>query len=461
MVSQQALISVPQQSAPSPVTMGSMDSQQILFQAMLANMKPEQQATVQAALAQQARMAANKYYLEVSERKIAPALTNGAPTQAYNLNTPLTFNLTTALNGFCEGILLRYVINYTLAAGTSAVYALSASGVLGAIDTVEVRYNKSQHKIRPQDFKQLALMGMLEDYMLPEGVFGSGQSQAFLQNYLNSTMSVAVGAQSATVELFIPFNLLGYNDPRGLLPIIVGDTGIQVLVNTPLALFGGDPEYCSIYALSGTGHGLTAVSGTVEVSAVYRDGDCTMHPNKLPFDMSAVAGTFQMQIDNVLQPLIAGSPQRTKLTIMGQHYVVLLKVIDGLQSNVYANNSNIAYIETAKDGVGGNVFWKYGTQTNMDVREWLYLKRLDQKQDLDNGVIPIVSGPNIRQGDPHIRSNRTYLDNTRDGWPDWRYAVMPTTVGSGTITNAGVAQPCIPRIEASVFYINPTGLIPV
>lgn len=450
-VSGQQLVAYPQGNAPSIVTAGNMDSQAILLQAVMKNLPADQQASLQAALALQARQAANKYYLECTDRKVAPALTNGAITQAYTLGTPLTFNLTTALNGFCEGIIVRLTLAYTLGVGTSAVYGLTPGGILSAIDTIEVRYNRSQHKFRPQLLKQLALMGALEDYVVPEAVFGSGQSIATTQNYLSTQMPVATGAQTAQVEFFVPFNFLGQMDPRGLLPIIVGDTGIQVIVNTPTALFGTDPVLNSLYAVSGTGHAVTALSGTVEIDAVYRDGDTAMGSPKLPFDLSAVSGTTQMQIDNILQPWIAGAYQRTKLQIMGRHAYVLLLCVDGVQSSNYALNSNIAYIETAKDGVGGNTFWKFGTQTNMSVYRWFYLKRLDFKQDLDQGVIPIFTGPVTRQGDPHIRSNRLYLDNTRDGWPDWRYCVTPTAVG----------VVCTARVEPHVFYLNPTGLIPV
>ncbi len=451
----QSLITVPQTSSP-PVVTSTNSSQAILLQAMMANMQPQQAASVQAALAAEARQAANRHYMTDSIRKIAPALTNGVPTQAYALNTPLNFNLATALNGFCEGIIVRVTVNYTLGAGTSAVYGLTPAGALGLIDTIEVRYNKSQHKFRPQVFRELALLNLLEDQNVIESL-PYGLSQAYVQNWLNNTMSVTVGAQSVTFEQFFPFCLLGLDDPRGLLPIIVGDTGLQVIVNTPQAMFGSDPVLQALYAVSGTGHAVTAISGTVQVDAVYRDGDVWYDTNKLPFDMSAVQGTFQMQIDNVLQPLVAGSQQRTKLTIQGQHYVVILLVVDGLQSSVYSNYSNCTYLETSKDGVGGNTFWKYGLQTNLDVRDWLYLQRLQNKQDVDQGVYPLISAPSYGFADPGSRSGKGYLDNTRSGWPDWRYTVTVASVGNGTLNGLQ----CIPRIEPHVFYINPIGLIPV
>lgn len=455
-VSGQALVAVPQSSSPSVITPGNATSQQILMQAMMKGLPQDQQAQVAQAMQAAAVAAANQYYLECTIRKLAPALTNGAVNQAYAMATPLTFALTTALNGFCEGILIRMTVNYTLAAGTSAVYGLTAAGLLGLIDTVEVRYNRSQHKVRPFALRQVALTGGLEDYTLPNAVL-TGQHQTWLDTYINTAMPVATGAQSVTFELFIPFNLLGRNDPRGLLPIIVGDTGIQVVVNTPQAIFGAHPFYNSLYAVSGTGHAVSAVSGTVSVDAVYRDGDSYMGAPKLPFDMSAVQGTFQMQIDQQLLPWVAGSYQRTKLQVMGQHAYVLLLCVDGLQANQCMANSNIAYIEFSKDGVGANVFEKYGTQTNLNVGDFFYMKRLNFTQDLDQGVIPWIHGPVVRQGDPHIRTGRQFLDNSRNGWPDARFCVTPTAVGNGTLNGLPVA----PMIEPHLFYLNPVGLVSV
>lgn len=441
-------------SSPSIVTSNSdMNSQNAFMAAMLANMKPEQAAPIQQALALAARKRANYDYVCMSPRKVAPALTNGSTTQAYALSTPMTFNMPTALNGYLEGLIIRYNVSYTLATGTSAVYGLTAAGSLGFIDTVEVRYNKSQHKFRPQVLRQLALLGAMDDWTLPSGIL-VGQHQTALDSYLNSAAGVSTGANSVTQEFFVPFNLVAPEDPRGWLPLMAGDTGIQVIVNTPVSLLGSDAVLNSIYPVSGTGHAMSAISGTMEVMAVYRDGDDYTSTNKMPFDISLLDGTFQMQIDQTLSPLVANTVQRTKLNVMGKHYYVVLLVVDGNQSNLYSANSNISYMESAKDGIGGNVFWKYGSQTNLSVNEFLYLQRLGGRQDVDQGVIPMINGPVNKEGSDWIRHDKSkvYLDNTRTGWSDWRYGVQVATTG---------AQGSGPRIEPHVFYINPTGLVPV
>lgn len=445
--------------APAIVTSNS-DVQTQLVQAMMANLKPDQQASLQAAIQLQARKLANRLYMANTVRKLGPALTNGAATQAYVQNTPLTFNLSTSLNGYCEGIVVRVVLNYNLAAGASAVYALTAAGKLGIIDTVEVRYNKSQFKTRPVDWRQLSLAGGLDEWVIPSLVL-IGQQDASIQAYLNPAMPVATGAQTTTLEFFMPFNLIHPNDARGILPLMAGDTGIQVIVNTPVALLApgdtantGDPLLNTFYPVSGTGHAISGVGGTVTVEAVYRDGDTYSSLNKMPFDISLVEGTFQAQIDQVLSPLVASTAQRTKLNIMGQHYYVLLKVIDAVQPSAFATQANITYIESAKDGIGGNVFFKYGTQTNMSVYEYQFLSRLGKSQDLDPGCFFMVEAPTDSAGSAisHLREGSAYLDNTRTGWADWRYLVEVAAVGA-------LGQG--PRIEPTVFYRNPTGLVPV
>src|SRR5260221_7954339 len=157
-------IQYPSQS-PSIVTMNSdVSAQTQLMQAMIATLPADQQASIQAAMAMAARRLANKMYMKQTMRKLGVALTNGSPTQAYVVNTPLTFNMSTSLNGYMEGVIIRVVLNYTLAVGTSAVYGLTAAGKLGIIDTVEVRYNKSQVKIRPLALRQVALAGGLPEW---------------------------------------------------------------------------------------------------------------------------------------------------------------------------------------------------------------------------------------------------------------------------------------------------------
>jgi hypothetical protein len=448
-------------SSPAIVT-SSSDVQTQLLMAMMSNIKdPNQQASLQAALALQAQRMANRLYMSRTIRKMSPALTNGIPTQVYAQNTPFTFNLSTSLNGYCEGIVVRIVLNYTLATGTAAVYGLTASGKMGIIDTLEVRYNKSQIKIRPVDLRELSLAGAVDEWVIPNQVL-VGQQDAAIQAYLNPTMPVATGAQTTALEFFLPFNLINPKDPRGLLPLMAGDTGLQVLINTPVALLApgdgantGDSLLNAIYPISGTGHAISAIGGTIQVDAVFRDGDTFTQTAKMPFNIALLEGTFQAQIDQVLAPLVANTIQLQKLNIMGRHYYVLLKIIDALQPTSFATQANIAVVMTSKDAAGGNIFYKYGTQTNMSVYDYQYLAgRFGKTQDLDPGCFLLVEAPTDSAGTPfsHLRDGDGYLDNTRTGWADWRYGFNVTSVG---VLGSGA------RIEPTCFYVNPTGLVPV
>ena len=100
------------------------------------------------------------------------------------------------------------------------------------------------------------------------------------------------------------------------------------------------------------------------------------------------------------------------------------------------------------------MFWKYGTQTNLNFYEYQYLKRFGGRQDLDPGAIMMVNAPTNDEGAGNIRTRNggAYLDNTRTGWADWRYGVQVGAVGANGLG---------PRIEPHVFYVNPVGLVPV
>jgi hypothetical protein len=446
---------VPQSSAPSIVTSNSSQSaQQMLMQAMLQQLPQQQQQTIAAAMQLQARRLANQQYMRETIRKLAPALTNGALTQSYALNTPMTFNIVnnTALNAYMEGFIIRASITYTLAAGTSATYAATAAGAMGLIDSIIINYNKTQDKIYPAVMKELALAGAFNEWTFPYSSLPSGfNADPTLSSYLSTGIGTAVGTNTTTFEIFVPFNLINSYDARGLLPMMAGDTGIQVVVNTPLAILGPDPRENAIYSTGGTGAAISAVGGTIQVYAVYRDGDTYEGSNKLPFDISALEGTFQMQADTPLTPLVAGQVQRTKLNIMGQHYYVVLLVIDGNQSNAYCADNNIVYLEFSKDGVGGNTFQRFGNQTNTLYNDYLFLNRMQFNQDVDPGVIPWITAPLYQSTGFRTTDGKMYLDNTKTGWPDSRYGVQVNSVGTV----------CGPRIEPYVFYINPIGLVAV
>lgn len=444
-----------------PVVTGNQSG---LWQAVSSGMSsnPQAQQALNAQLVVANKKASNRRYISECIRKLAPSLTNGQATQAFAPATPFTFNLPQPNNAFARGIVVRTTLNYTLATGTSAVYGLTAAGNLAIYDNIEVTYNKSQIKIRPLWLRELAQIGALEMPSIPSTAATDAGSTAdsALNTYLNPTMPVATGAQTYQQDLWIPFNLLGPLEDRGLLPSMPGETGIQVKLTTASSLFGTHPVFNALYLVSGSGGAVSAVSGTIKVIMIYSDGEVYSQPTALAYDMNVLDGTIQAQTDAQLTKLVTGSQQcnRGALTILGLHQYVGLLCVDGNQSNLYSARSNINYLESAKDSVGANVFWKYGAATNLDVEDYFWQERFRHKNhDISQGAMffieaPIIGASTYGSVGGHCDGYQ-YLDNSTNGWPAWHYGI-----GLNTVDTLG-AGTCF--IEPMTIYINKQGLPPV
>lgn len=433
-----------------------------LWQSLASGMAPQHQQAVNQHLQHMNNLAANQRYIRDCIIKEASCLTNGSKTQTYVTGTPLTFNLPQPNNAFARGIIIHSELNYTLGGDADETWQLSAAGGLAVYDTIEVRYNKSQIKIRPYHLRQLAQMGIIPGWMnMPSNADtgGGGSQNSTLQSYLNSAISTSAGAQSFKQDLYIPFNILSPEEDRGLLPSMPGETGVQVICTTNTAWAGSDPIQNVMYDTQADHDGtITAIGGTVQVIMVYSDGETYSRPGALPYNMNVLDGTIQMQIDNPLTSLVAGSANvnRGKVNILGRHHIVLLLVIDAVQNNLCATNANITYLSSDKDDVGANSFWKYGTGTNLDMNEFFSRQRslhmVPRVTDLDEGVIPMIQAPLEGQSSAMALNGQNYLDNTTAGWPAWHYGISLTTLGA---LGSGA------RIEPFTVYVNPVGLSPV
>jgi len=442
-----------------PVQTGGQAS---LWAAVAAGLSSSQSRdAVQAQLARMGKLADNRRYLIEAMKKLAPALTSGSPTQPYVASQAITFNLPQPNNAFASGIVIRTTLAYTLAVGTGAAYAKTASGILGVYDTIEIVYNRSQIKFRPLWLRQLALMGAIEMPSIPSvggSGFGGGQNDnTYLGPYLLTDLPTATGAQTAQFNMWVPFNIFAADESRGLLPTMPGELGIQVKLTPAASLLGPDPVYNSLYASSGTGHAVTAVSGTCKVVLLYRDGESTTTQNLLPYHMDVLDGTIQIQQDAIYTPLVVGSAQKNlvPLSIVGKHHYVGALLVDGNQSNAYALASNINYLASCKDGIGANVFWAVGVGTNLDVQDFYWMERFKHfNNDLDPGVLFFFEAELQQSSDYSSRGSSfdgtMYLDNSTNGWPAWHAAIGINTQNSlGTVT---------PRVELLTAYVNPVSL---
>ena len=413
------------------------------------NLSPQEQARLAAQAAQMQR-AQNRAFMALSLRKkaLAQQANGGANNQAFVAGQPLTYNIPTANNGYLVGFWVNCLLVNTLAAGTSAVYALNAAAPYSLIDSIVVNYGGPQHNFRPYILKYYFEMQGQGAMWFPRQIV-AGQLDAFMQAYYSSVNNlafpVAVGANTWNFRLFIPMNLIHPQDVRGILPIQNGETTCQIVVNCAGAPYGPDPVLNTVVTTSGSG-GASTVTGTISIEAVYKDGQSYAQTSALQPNMSGVQ-TCQLVRDAPLNNIGAGQLYSTKVSFLHRMPWLWMAVIDGQQSAKFTATSNIQVIQTSADAVGLRPFLRWGQNTNLDVRS--YYDDLDYllQQDMDQGMIPLVWGPIAEQADPDLLEGTAYLDmSTQSGWTDFHAGVQLAAVGAV----AGIT----PRLEVHAVLLN-------
>jgi hypothetical protein len=427
-------------------------------QQYFSQLSPKDQAAAQAAY-QAALYQLNRDYMKKTVRKksVCPPSSGSGLTQAYSYGANLSFNAPGANNGFLEGFYVYLNLHFDLAAGSSAVYAATASRELALINEIDVLYNGTQFKFKPYILKPLRqIMGYLQQAWPGSVLVGNHNTET--DNYLTQgALPVSTGTNKVvTLEFYVPLNMLHPQDVRGLLPIDGASTTAQINIQCASQPLGNDPVLNTWYAVSGTGHAVTLNAGnasTVQVIAAYRDGTSYTGPSSLPVNLAGL-GTVQFQQDVSLTGLTAGQIYRQKITLLEQHYYVIHTIIDGQQAANYALESNVNYLDLTTDSTGSNAFWKVGTGTNLSVQEWFNDIRDMLGYDLDEGIWPTVFGPVYMEPDPSNLNGSHVLncDPTRGGWTDVHYGVMLNSLAA---TLSGVT----PRIETHLVYVNPQGLV--
>jgi hypothetical protein len=408
------------------------------------------QAAAQAAAQQRE---ANRQFmaLSINKKVLAQQANGGALSQPFNPGQPLTFNIPTANNAYLTGYWIRLALTINLATGTGATYASNAAYPLSLIDSIVLNYGGVQHNYRPYMMKYYTQMRGALRQIQPRSVL-VGQNDTYLQQYYNSISPTApaAGANTVNISFFVPTNLIHPQDPRGILPVQNGETTAQITVNCQGSILGVDPTLNSIAIAGGTGGALSSVTGTVSLIAQYKDGQAFGQLTALQPNLSGIE-TVQFMRDVPLNNLGAGQVFRNKVTYLAKIPWLFVTIIDGNQSNKFTATSNIQILECTADSTGNRPFWRYGQNTNLDVREVFgdlsgAMGGLLQ-QDMDEGFIPFVYGPIYEQADASILEGQAYLDTTMEsGWTDFHYGVQLQNVGSV----AGIA----PRMEAHLIYLN-------
>lgn len=423
-----------------------------------SSLPPAQAAQQQAALANYVNQM-NRDYMKktVRQKTVCPPASGSGVNQTYNTATQLTYTAPVANNGFLEGFLVKINLALDFAAGSSAVYAGTKAAEMALIQNITVNYQGTQWNIAPYILKDLRRLFGEYFPTWPDSVLASANHQSNIDTYLSEgSLPVSGSNQTVNVEFYCPLNLLHPQDIRGLLPIDGDSTTAQIILQTATALLGNDPALNAWYAVSGSGQAITFHSGaaqTVQVIAVYRNGKSMSQKDAMPINFDGV-GTVQFQKDVTLTGLSNATTLRQKITKLEQHYYALLTVIDGQQATDYSTTANFNYMDLGTDETGSNLFWAYGTGTNLDIREFFMEIRALLKQDLSPGIVPLCYAPIANEADASNRNGSHIMncDPARNGWSAIHYGIQLATVTSPL---TGVT----PRVECHLVWVNPRGLV--
>jgi hypothetical protein len=423
-----------------------------------SSLPPAQAAQQQAALMNYVNQQ-NRDYMKktVRVKTVCPPASGSGVNQTFATATQLTYTAPVATNGFLEGFIIKINLALDFAAGSSAVYAATKAAEMALIQNITVNYQGTQWNIAPYILKDLVrLLGIYEPTW-PNTVLASASHQTTIDTYLSQgALPVSGSNQTVNVEYYCPLNLLHPQDIRGLLPIDGDSTTAQIILQTATNLVGNDPALNPWYAVSGTGQAITAHAGTantVQVIAVYRNGKTMSQKDALPINFDGI-GTVQFQKDVSLTGLANATTLRQKITKLEQHYYALLTVIDGQQATDYSTTANFNYMDLGTDETGSNLFWAYGTGTNLDIREFFTDIRYLLNQDLSQGIVPLAMAPVYNEADPGNRNGSHIMncDPARNGWSAIHYGIQLATVTSPL---SGVT----PRVECHLVWVNPRGLV--
>jgi hypothetical protein len=417
----------------------------------------QQQAQVQQML--DAQRVQNRQFMSYSINKevLCQQANGGANSQPYVTGQPLTYNVTTSNNGFITGFWVRVNLSLALAAGTAATYSTTASYPLSVIDSIVVNYGQTQHNFRPYMMKYYSELQAQSHQLQPRSIIAGASNanlDSYWSNYLAPSQNVTVtGNKTVNFALFVPLNMLHPQDVRGILPVQNGETTCQIIINCAGALYGSDAilNPFAIGTGAGTGQAVTVNAGAssvVQIIAIYKDGMSFRQLNALQPNLQGIQ-TVQFLRDTPLVNIVGGQLFSGKVSFLHQIPYLFITVLDGVQTASFALTSNIQLIQASADATGNRLFYRYGLNTNMDLREW-YSDLIGVgggllQQDIDEGVFPLIYAPIFQQSDAGLLEGHHYLDmTTSSGWTDFHYGIQLAAVGSNGA----------PRIEVHAIILN-------
>ena len=416
------------QSSTPVYTVGQLATMDATTRATaIAAMPADQQAVTQ----RQVRSFLNAQFMNLSLKRYTRAIqSSGQGTQqTYVPGQQLFYTIQTKENGYMTGFWLEVNVPMIFAAGTGATYQLNAAAPLNLIKHVAVMYGGVVHDFDTYMLKYLHQLSGARRAGLPETVM-IGQSDAGIEAWVESTFPVT-GSPTWVYRIFFPMNLLHKSDARGILPAQSQSTEIQIVVNTTDALLGVDPVNNVVSSTGGTGNAVTVGAGSfVSILAEYRDGSTWSKRATYAPDIIGLE-TMRFVKDAPLNALLSGTIMNRGLKYKTLMPYLLLTVIDGNQSNLFSARTNLQMIEASKSSTEDDLFFRFGANTNIEMNVYWYNYVRDLiKQDLDQGIVPLVAGPLWNQAVPDLLEGLDYLNTSlTDGWRDFHFGLQLGSVG--------------------------------
>lgn len=439
--------------------------------AHMNSLSPAERNLVAAEIANK-KQADNRAFLRKAIERIAycPASGGSGNTQVYSPGTTLVYDFPVIGGGYAKGLLIRFTINVTFAAGTGAAYTLNQAAPFNIFQELQVVYNGQQIRTHPYIFKVLDQVAGYAKYPQQNGVVANLQNSATVNNFLgvnapaagaiNNTFngSTAVGAQTWTGAFYLPLNAIASDTVPGLLPVMGVGNKPQIKLICASSFLGNDPLINPVYASAGTAGWAATVANTstVSVDMIYHDGTTLTDPNGVAMDLTAEP-TLQYYWDTPLNPLSPNLLMRQHISTLLEHVYVISVLIDGQTAGKFSTINNVTQFQLSADSVGQQNFMSFNVANNIPTGD--YYDRLIRRvhgQDLDEGVFLWVDGPARGSRDSDDRTGVQTLNMQPGGYPATTHAYQVSAVGSLTPTDGGAKA--TPRVETFLVSLNYNGL---
>lgn len=454
----------------TPAQIANLPAQQ--QQAYVASLSPSERQLVASEMANK-KQQDNRAFLRKSIERVAycPASGGSGNTQAYTVGTTLVYDMPVIGGAYAKGILIRFSINLTFAAGTGATYALSAAAPFNIFQEVDILYNGQQIRTHPYIMKVLDQVAGYSKYPQQNGVVANVQNNATINTFegvnapaagaLANTFNGAVaGTTTWAGTMYLPFNAIASDTVPGLLPVMGVGNKPQVRLVCASAFMGNDPLLNPVYANGGSAGWSVVVnqgaSTFISVDMVYHDGTTMSDPNGVAMDLTAEP-TLQYYWDTPLNPLSAGLLMRQHISTLLEHVYVISVLIDGQTAGQFSTIANITSMQLSADSVGQQNFFSFNVANNIPVGD--YYDRLIRRvhgQDLDQGVFLWVDAPCRGTRDSDDRTGVQTLNMQPGGYPASTHAYQVTAVGGLAPTDGGAKA--VPRVETFLVSLNYNGL---